>query len=484
MESFISAARDNMKELVDGLTRLYPDIPLRVAFVGYKDHCNGDNRLSVLRFTNDVKEFKTALAAQVAGGGCGNFADVLGGLKVAETMDWRSATRILYHIGDTPCHGVPEFHDGHDSHPGGDPNGIRAADVLSSLRTKGVQYYFGKVTNLTDKMIARFNAIMSGPTPFVVSTPLNATSMMSVVSSSISSSLTPTLSTSARTDGGSVKMNDVKLVAGVPFFAMVRAETAYRYKMLTPGTLTQLVSAHTDECLEKYPDLVQGSIKIAPHPFAKGAMKAAFYGYDCDTRQNVIFKASMATSESQRTLAKYESFLACQAAAAQLAVEFNMVRNSGCDQITFVETSVVHLRSRPEQPFFIQETPLVGHFEKFNNNVGFCLPSPTKTGVRHDAVQAFSHWTHHVTGGALMVVDCQGVYDAATRTFKLTDPAVHSTALTRFGGTNMGKVGFDRFYKTHVCNGYCVALRLSNVVGSKVVESPVVKPARKWYELG
>jgi hypothetical protein len=76
-------------------------------------------------------------------------------------------------------------------------------------------------------------------------------------------------------------------------------------------------------------------------------------------------------------------------------------------------------------------------------------------------VQAFSHWTHHVTGGALMVVDCQGVYCAATRTFKLTDPAIHATALTRFGGTNMGDLGFARFYKTHVCNQYCRALGLT-----------------------
>jgi hypothetical protein len=63
-----------------------------------------------------------------------------------------------------------------------------------------------------------------------------------------------------------------------------------------------------------------------------------------------------------------------------------------------------------------------------------------------------------------MVVDCQGVYCPATRSFKLTDPAIHATTLTRFGGTNMGRVGFARFYKTHVCNNHCrgVGLRVAN----------------------
>lgn len=78
MEGYINAARDNMNQLVDGLSRLYPDIPLRVAFVGYKDHCNGLNRLSVLHFTNSINTFRVKLSDQRARGGCGRFADVLG----------------------------------------------------------------------------------------------------------------------------------------------------------------------------------------------------------------------------------------------------------------------------------------------------------------------------------------------------------------------------------------------------------------------
>ncbi len=189
-------------------------------------------------------------------------------------------------------------------------------------------------------------------------------------------------------------------------------------------------------------------------------MKAAYYGFDCVANKRVIFKQSMASSAAMRTIEYYEAFLACHHAATYFAIEFNKLKPAGCSSVTFVDANIVHLRNRVGKPYFLQEEQLMGAFEKFNNNSGYCQPSPTIHGTELSAVQAFSHWTHHVTGGALMVVDCQGVYCAATRTFKLTDPAIHATALTRFGGTNMGRVGFERFYRTHVCNAYCGLMNL------------------------
>lgn len=35
----------------------------------------------------------------------------MGGIKAAADLNWESATRLLYHIGDAPCHGT-EYHDG------------------------------------------------------------------------------------------------------------------------------------------------------------------------------------------------------------------------------------------------------------------------------------------------------------------------------------------------------------------------------------
>ena len=74
------------------------------------------------------------------------------------------------------------------------------------------------------------------------------------------------------------------------------------------------------------------------------------------------------------------------------------------------------------------------------------------------AVQAFSHWTHHVTGAKMMVLDCQGSYEKRSNKFTLTDPAVQCTDVSRFGNFNIGGGGMRRFFSTHRCNDHFRAL--------------------------
>ena len=128
-------------------------------------------------------------------------------------------------------------------------------------------------------------------------------------------------------------------------------------------------------------------------------------------------------------------------------------------------------------PFATQESCLKGNFVKFNNNTGLAIPNPTPDGVDHSTVQAFSHWTHFISGRRMLVVDCQGVFDAAEGQFVLTDPAIHSLndepkqsqklqqqeqqkQQQRFGVTNLGELGMEQFFKTHRCNSICKALGL------------------------
>lgn len=78
------------------------------------------------------------------------------------------------------------------------------------------------------------------------------------------------------------------------------------------------------------------------------------------------------------------------------------------------------------------------------------------------AVQAFSHWTWHVTKGQLMVVDVQGLYDGERKQYTLFDPAVHCACDTlRFGRTNLGSRGMDKFFMTHSCNSICRKMGLN-----------------------
>jgi hypothetical protein len=76
-------------------------------------------------------------------------------------------------------------------------------------------------------------------------------------------------------------------------------------------------------------------------------------------------------------------------------------------------------------------------------------------------VQCFSHWTDFITQGHILVVDCQGVYNSDSNTFLLTDPAVHCPELVKFGRTNLGIKGNQKFFESHVCNEYCLAMGLA-----------------------
>ena len=84
---------------------------------------------------------------------------------------------------------------------------------------------------------------------------------------------------------------------------------------------------------------------------------------------------------------------------------------------------------------------------------------------RLELAVAFSHFTYDITDGYLLVCDLQGVcvIDLKRKeTLLLTDPAIHCSKLLRFGKTNLGNLGIDKFFQKHVCNKYCHALGLKN----------------------
>ena len=159
-----------------------------------------------------------------------------------------------------------------------------------------------------------------------------------------------------------------------------------------------------------------------------------------------VLKESTRTSKSHQTKEKFEEHVAAQRAALFLATEYHTARPHYSPAIEF---------ARPNRPY------IPGAWERFNSNTGNCAPFPTALGTHHEAVQAFSHWTHHVSGGRLMITDCQGCFEAARNAFVLTDPAVHCVSLLAYGGTNMGAKGFERFFKTHRCNDICRAMNLA-----------------------
>ncbi len=466
MEAYIEATKKDINEFVNNINSLHPNISMRLAFIGYRDHCDKENRLAVMRFTTSLSEFVNMVSNQRPMGGGDEAEDVLGGLHVVRGLDWQSQTRILYHFADAPAHGR-EFHDsrGTDDYPDGDPNGLKANEILADLVNLKTQYFFGKIKDRTDIMIRRFNELAGTKPPFITTNNVTGGTMMEVVTKSVTSTMTESLSSSARTEEGKLAKKEVVLDDTPPNWGAIALEDTMKYLMELPGSVEEMLESINDgedKCISDFPDHDHPKVKIAQFPFAKGEMRAAYYGqvHNGSTVTGIILKESLALSANQLTKPKYEAFLSCHRAAKVLATEFNRIKPADCPRIDFCEACIIQFMRRKGQPYMIQESQIPDTFEKYNNNSGYCAPNPTLNGTRHDAVQAFSHWTYAKTREKMMVVDCQGGYNAASKRFNLTDPAIHFTDVTQFGGTNMGTSGMKKFFETHKCNGYCTALGL------------------------
>ncbi|GBB88788.1 hypothetical protein RclHR1_01540011 [Rhizophagus clarus] len=160
MGSHIEGAKNSIKRVVDYMATMKPAIIVRAGFCGYRDHCDGSDRLQIFDFTTSCDDFKNNVSNVSPLGGGDPPEDVLGGLNAAVTsMTWRNPTRVLLHIADYPPHGR-RFTDMSDDYPGGDPNGLIAERVLGEMQSAGIYYFFGRITEQTEKMIKVFQSII------------------------------------------------------------------------------------------------------------------------------------------------------------------------------------------------------------------------------------------------------------------------------------------------------------------------------------
>jgi hypothetical protein len=143
MRSDIEGAKNAIRNIVKRVRITNPDLKLRVACVCYHDI--GDSPQHVIQdITTDIGAFSTFLDNVAVSGGGGDWAeDIAGALKLACGLPWSSATRLIFHIADMPCHGL-KFHGvtGYrgrrrfDNYPGGDPTGTCPVMMLKNLKVR------------------------------------------------------------------------------------------------------------------------------------------------------------------------------------------------------------------------------------------------------------------------------------------------------------------------------------------------------------
>lgn len=190
---------------------------------------------------------------------------------------------------------------------------------------------------------------------------------------------------------------------------------------------------------------------------------------------DVIFKEMLTLPKvPELDRQRYTADLEVQTVASKLAFEFNdRLGKTSKDpnlKLKFLMAKVVRFDGEDGKPprFMAYEKRFRGatpEMVKYTSNLDFVLNPGADEAVqtRVDLAVAFSHYSHTITDGYLLVCDLQGIVttDKTDKpTLLLTDPAIHCARHLRFGKTNLGALGINKFFVKHKCNNFCVALGL------------------------
>ena len=161
MRNYINGVRDSISKIIDLLKSANPNptrdaMKLRLSFVAYRDF-KDVNHFEVLDFTDSIENFKEFCAKLRAKGGGDTPEDVFGAFEEAFKLSWSDdfGTKVIFHIADAPCHGK-KYHDARDRYPAGDPSNRDETQIFNQICERNIDYYFGKIDRITDKMIGFF----------------------------------------------------------------------------------------------------------------------------------------------------------------------------------------------------------------------------------------------------------------------------------------------------------------------------------------
>ncbi|RGB28116.1 kinase-like domain-containing protein [Rhizophagus diaphanus] len=408
MGSHIAAARDCILKVTNYIKHTNPSIELWVGFYDYRDHNDGSLRLQNFDFNDQYDQFIQYMLNVTPSSSSNNDnapEDVLGGLNAAITkMNWKNNTRILLHIGDNPPHGR-NFTNLTDNYPNGDPYGLTAENVLEKMKSKNILYFFGKITNETDKMLEIFRGII-GEIPVFDLMEDDPIKLIENFIKSVSSSITTSVSLI------SVIGSNFKDIYALQKrkLNMNPIEPNWDFQPLEKGILL---------CF---------TFKVAPQPFSAGTEKYAYFARDFKSKpeKEIVMKEYLKVRRNE-SFEKYLETVEVSTVAHFLSTKFNLIaEQKNISKVNFLEVKLLRVHTR----YYTIEQKLNVEYKRFNSNTGVI------SELRH-TLEAFAHFTYYeYTEGYLVVCDLQGIETFGE--FLLTDPAIHCIDPLRFGGTVLG----------------------------------------------
>ncbi|KAI6240762.1 hypothetical protein M3Y99_00419600 [Aphelenchoides fujianensis] len=390
-------------------------------------------------------------------------------------------------IREVPAHGKHFHNDDYtlsmdgwpDRYPNGDPSGLTADGIFERISEKGIDYYFGKITEHTNTMIKAFETSFCNQIEqFDIKDVLK-------ISSSVISAVSESVSNAMSDSGRSSRPDRVyTLDSAVPDWSALEVHDGTFLTYQYPNSVHDVLK---NKPLKRFAT-DSARIQIAANPFAKGGERLVYYGRDLESNEDVVLKEYIRLYKPEDTAHRHEVANKMQVVAEFFAMQFM----DACEEKMRAQIPAT-LEFLPVKTLLLGPTaaPRCLTYEEFlGHDVRYVRFTNNSKGVMHEAdaqahgisvemlrfVVAFSHYTYTVSKGKLMVVDLQGVVKPTTTTggrptVVLTDPAIHSEDPTRFASTNLTNRGMSYFFESHRCNEFCAALGLPKVDPVKLIKA-------------
>lgn len=373
--------------------------------------------------------------------------------------------QVLIHFADAPCHGK-QYYEGHvgDDYPEGDPAHLNEWELMNTVEKLDIQYWFGYIhRDKTDKMIQVFNEALrrvSGDKMMIEQFDAHdSKTLMDLVYKSICSSISTSID--SLQGRGKASLLNYSIERRVPDFQEIEEhEATVTTATLVPGTAVYTASSDRLCSAEfSYGNPTPVMFKRGRKPFGEGAQRLAYHGLNTSTGERIVIKEFKRSDPRYRARRHYEELVQIQTLAAYYATTFNVEKPHNALSLEFITVHILEIpRDIDGNPRYFTYEPLMeGTFQKFNSNGGHVATSPL-----FDVIQAFSHYTWVRSRKQMVICDIQGVKNGDK--FKLTDPAIHHVDFRReYGGTNLGKKGIKKFFRSHNCNPICKSMRLERL---------------------
>eukprot|EP00668_Euglena_longa_P035376 GGOE01045443.1.p1 GENE.GGOE01045443.1~~GGOE01045443.1.p1 ORF type:complete len:579 (+),score=131.70 GGOE01045443.1:87-1823(+) len=236
----------------------------------------------------------------------------------------------------------------------------------------------------------------------------------------------------------------------------------------------EVVTRHSFDFVAKAWRRERIRVRLDKYPFQEGSLRSVFYMKDLTKppgpAQDYVAKIAKHSDDNNSHYFQDCEMQALAGYIAELFVAMQIPKKCAYLEATVIEC---HDRVSPSgnKVLFAVEPLGRGTFIKFTNNYGWINP-----GAPRNTPQAFSHFSHYVSGGTMVVVDVQGVTDLNGVDF-YTDPQIHTRSdQPSFGRADLREPGIRKFFETHECNSICHALGLPRPGGPAVKPSAIVPP--------